>query len=59
MPSTCWPCTQAWATIVATLRIGRSASGVMRRYLIVYRDRSPVEIVRVLSGYRDIATLLA
>jgi plasmid stabilization system protein ParE len=32
---------------------------VMRRYMIVYRDRSPVEIVRVLSGYRDIATLLA
>jgi plasmid stabilization system protein ParE len=32
---------------------------VMRRYMIVYRDRSPVEIVRVLSGYRDIAALLA
>ena len=32
---------------------------VMRRYMIVYRDRSPIEIVRVLSGYRDIATLLA
>jgi plasmid stabilization system protein ParE len=31
---------------------------VMRRYMIVYRDRSPIEIVRVLSGYRDIATLL-
>jgi plasmid stabilization system protein ParE len=31
---------------------------VMRRYMIVYRDRSPVEIVRVLSGSRDIATLL-
>jgi len=32
---------------------------VMRRYMVVYRDRSPVEIVRVLSGYRDIAALLA
>ena len=31
----------------------------MRRDMIVYRDRSPIEIVRVLSGYRDIATLLA
>jgi len=32
---------------------------VMRRYMIVYRDLSPIEIVRVLSGYRDIANLLA
>lgn len=32
---------------------------VMRRYMIVYRDGSPIEIVRVLSGYRDIANLLA
>jgi plasmid stabilization system protein ParE len=27
-------------------------------YLIVYKDCSPIEIVRVLSGYRDIANLL-
>lgn len=27
-------------------------------YLIVYNDCSPVEIVRVLSGYRDISNLL-
>ncbi len=27
-------------------------------YLIVYKDCCPVEIVRVLSGYRDISTLL-
>lgn len=27
-------------------------------YLIVYTASSPIEIVRVLSGYRDIATLL-
>ena len=32
---------------------------VMRRYMVVYRDRSPIEIVRVISGYRDIANLLA
>ena len=27
-------------------------------YLIVYRDSDPLEIVRVLSGYRDILNLL-
>lgn len=27
-------------------------------YLIVYKDCSPIEIVRVLSGYRDILNLL-
>jgi plasmid stabilization system protein ParE len=32
---------------------------VKRHYMIIYRDRSPIEIVRVLSGYRDIANLLA
>ncbi len=33
---------------------------VRRRYLIIYRpDTSPIEIVRVLSGYRDIQTLLS
>jgi plasmid stabilization system protein ParE len=31
---------------------------VMRRYLIVYRERTPVQILRVLSMYRDIAALL-
>jgi plasmid stabilization system protein ParE len=31
---------------------------VRQRYLIIYRDRSPLEIVRVISGYRDIPTLL-
>ena len=29
-------------------------------YLIIYRpDRNPLEVVRVLSGYRDIAELLS
>ena len=28
-------------------------------YLIVYKDCSPIEIVRVLSGYRDITSLLS
>lgn len=28
-------------------------------YLVVYTDYKPVEIVRVLSGYRDIMELLA
>lgn len=28
------------------------------RYLIIYTDHSPIEIVRVLSGHRDIAALL-
>jgi plasmid stabilization system protein ParE len=27
-------------------------------YLIIYNDCSPIEIVRVLSGYRDISNLL-
>lgn len=27
-------------------------------YLIIYKDISPIEIVRVLSGYRDIARLV-
>jgi plasmid stabilization system protein ParE len=27
-------------------------------YLIIYTTHSPIEIVRVLSGYRDIPTLL-
>ena len=27
-------------------------------YLIIYKDCSPIEIVRVLSGYRDILNLL-
>lgn len=27
-------------------------------YLIVYKDCLPIEIVRVLSGYRDISSLL-
>jgi plasmid stabilization system protein ParE len=27
-------------------------------YLIIYTDHSPIEIVRILSGYRDIASLL-
>lgn len=29
-----------------------------RRYLIIYIDHSLIEIVRILSGYRDIAGLL-
>ena len=29
-----------------------------RHYLIIYKDCSPIEIVRVLSGYRDISNLL-
>jgi plasmid stabilization system protein ParE len=29
-----------------------------KRYLIVYRPTTPLEIIRVLSGYRDIAALL-
>jgi len=28
-------------------------------YLIVYNDSSPIEIIRVLSGYRDISNLLS
>jgi plasmid stabilization system protein ParE len=28
------------------------------RYLIVYRQAKPMEVVRVLSGYRDIPSLL-
>jgi len=28
-------------------------------YLIVYKDSSPIEIVRVLSGYRDVSSLLS
>jgi len=28
-------------------------------YLIVYKDCNPIEIVRVLSGYRDITKLMA
>ena len=32
---------------------------VRRRYMIVYRDEAmPIEIVRVLSSYRDIAAIL-
>jgi len=31
---------------------------VKYHYLIVYRDKNPIEIVRILSGYRDIANLL-
>lgn len=27
-------------------------------YLIIYKDCQPIEIVRVLSGYRDISSLL-
>ena len=27
-------------------------------YLIVYKDCQPIEIVRILSGYRDISSLL-
>ena len=27
-------------------------------YVIIYKDVEPIEIVRVLSGYRDIATLV-
>lgn len=27
-------------------------------YLIIYSDEEPIEIVRVLSGYRDITSLL-
>ncbi len=27
-------------------------------YLIIYRDTFPIEIIRVLSGYRDIVNLL-
>jgi hypothetical protein len=30
----------------------------MRRYLLVYRAAAPVQILRVLSIYRDIAALL-
>lgn len=31
---------------------------VKSHYLIIYKDTNPIEIVRVLSGYRDIASLL-
>lgn len=27
-------------------------------YLIIYKDCSPIEIVRILSGYRDLSSLL-
>tara|TARA_B100000315_G_C14452135_1_gene529639 strand:- start:153 stop:458 length:306 start_codon:yes stop_codon:yes gene_type:complete len=30
----------------------------VKSVLVVYRDRTPLEVVRVLSGYRDIAHLL-
>ena len=30
----------------------------VKSYLVIYRDAKPVEIVRVLSGYRDIAAIL-
>ena len=30
----------------------------VKSYLVIYRSGSPVEIVRVLSGYRDIAAIL-
>lgn len=31
----------------------------VRSYLIVYRaDIRPIQVIRVLSGYRDVATLL-
>jgi plasmid stabilization system protein ParE len=29
-----------------------------RHYLIIYLDSSPIEIVRVLSGFRDVSNLL-
>ncbi|GAB4224137.1 MAG: hypothetical protein Tsb005_20790 [Gammaproteobacteria bacterium] len=32
---------------------------VHRRYLIIYRDNLPIEIVRVLNSYRNIANLLS
>jgi antitoxin ParD1/3/4 len=31
---------------------------VKSKYLIIYKDTNPIEIVRVLSTYRDIATIL-
>lgn len=30
----------------------------VRDYLVIYQDSSPLEIVRVLSGFRDITDLL-
>lgn len=32
---------------------------VMARYMVVYREADPVQVLRVLSGYRDIAAILA
>lgn len=31
---------------------------VKTHYLIIYKNTHPIEIVRILSGYRDIANLL-
>jgi plasmid stabilization system protein ParE len=28
-------------------------------YLIIYRDTNPIEIIRVLSGYRDLSVILS
>jgi plasmid stabilization system protein ParE len=30
----------------------------VKSYLVIYRGSGPVEIVRILSGYRDIAAIL-
>jgi plasmid stabilization system protein ParE len=30
----------------------------LRRYLIIYTPQKPIEIVRVVSGYRDLPALL-
>ena len=32
---------------------------IRRRYLIVYREASPLQVLRVLSAWRDIAAILA
>ena len=31
---------------------------VKKHYLVIYKDPQPIEIIRVLSGYRDIASIL-
>ena len=60
---------KAFDMLVARPRLGHRRSDltpldvrfwpVRRRYLVVYRDGTPLRILRVLSAYRDARTILS
>jgi hypothetical protein len=58
MPRIGWRSFQDWVTCATISPTRRCGVWTVHSFLVVYRpDAQPLQVVRVLSGYRDIAAL--